>query len=95
MVEASPNLLGRIHNAPTSPSLFPLPGPAFGVAERAMQMRAPPPHEAGQREVMDLWVLGSQESFYKFVCIACNETFRVAMKPFSNRIYVFLNNILS
>ena len=57
-------------------------------------MRAPPPQEAGQREVMELWVLWSQESFYKFVCIASNETFRVAMKSFSNRIYVFLNNLI-
>lgn len=59
-----------------------------------MQMRATPPQEARQREVMDLWELGSQESFYKFVCITCNETFRVVMKSFSNRIYVFLNNLI-
>ena len=59
-----------------------------------MKMCAPPPQEAGQREVIDLWELRSQENFYRFVSIACNETFRVAMKSFSNRIYVFLNNLI-
>lgn len=59
-----------------------------------MQMRATPPQEARQREVMDLWELGSQDSFYKFVCVACNETFRVVMKSFSNKIYIFLNNLI-
>ena len=59
-----------------------------------MPMRATPPQEVRQREGMDLWELGSQESFYKFVCIACNETFRVVMKSLSNRIYVFVNNLI-